>query len=65
MPFGGTLEPYNRWVIFSSLMPWQELEQAYAPQFSPTTGATAKPVGLAFDALSIKQRHDLSDQEIV
>lgn len=30
-PFGGTLDPDNRWVIFSSLMPWEELEETYAP----------------------------------
>ncbi|MFM7642984.1 MAG: hypothetical protein ACKO45_15740 [Cyanobium sp.] len=29
----------NRWVIFSSLMPWEELEETYAPQFNPMTGA--------------------------
>jgi IS5 family transposase len=27
VPFGGTLDPSNRWVIFSSLMPWEELEE--------------------------------------
>lgn len=53
VPFGGTLYPDNRWVLFSSLMPWEELEEAYAPQFSLTTGAPAKPVRLAFEALFI------------
>jgi IS5 family transposase len=28
VPFGGTLDSDNRWVIFSSLMPWEELEAA-------------------------------------
>ena len=64
-PFGGTLDSENRWVIFSSLMPWETLEEAYAPQFNPTTGAPAKPVRLAFGALSIKQRLGLSGEEIV
>ena len=50
VPFGGTLDSDNRWVIFSSLMPWEELEETYAPQFNPTTGAPAKPVRLAFGA---------------
>ena len=63
--FGGTLDPGNRWVIFSSLMPWEELEETYAPQFSPTTGAPAKPVRLAFGALFIKQRLGLTDEETV
>ena len=35
IPFGGTLDPGNRWVIFSSLMPWEELEETYAPQVQP------------------------------
>ena len=65
IPFGGTLDPGNRWVIFSSLMPWEELEETYAPQFSPTTGAPAKPVRLAFGALFIKQRLGLTDEETV
>jgi hypothetical protein len=65
VPFGGTLDPDNRWVIFSSLMPWEELEETYAPQFNPTTGAPAKPVRLAFGALFIKQRLGLTDEETV
>jgi len=65
VPFGGTLDPENRWVLFSSLMPWEELEATYAPQFSPTTGAPAKPVRLAFGALFIKQRLGLTDEETV
>jgi len=64
-PFGGTLDPNNRWVVFSSLMPWEDLEETYAPQFSPTTGAPAKSVRLAFGALFIKQRLGLTDEETV
>ncbi len=65
MPFGGRLNPENRWVLFSLLMPWEELEETYAPQFSPTTGASVKSVRLAFGALFIKQRLGLSDEETV
>jgi IS5 family transposase len=65
VPFGGTFDPNNRWVLFSSLMPWQELEETYAPQFRPTTGAPAKSVRLAFGALVIKQRLGLTDEETV
>jgi IS5 family transposase len=62
---GGTLDPGNRWVLFASLMPSDEIEEAYAPQFNPTTGAPAKPARLAFCALSIKQRLGLTDEETV
>jgi transposase, IS5 family len=66
VPFGGTLGADNRWVIFSSLMPWKELEVTYAGQFNPTHHwCPAKPVRLAFGALFIKQRLGLSDEETV
>ena len=51
--------------FFASLMPWEELEATYAPQFSPTTGDPAKSVRLAFGALFIKQRLGLTDEETV
>jgi IS5 family transposase len=65
VPFGDTLDPDNRCVLFSSLMPWKELEETYAPQFSSTTDAPAKPVRLAFGALFFKQRLGLTDEETV
>jgi len=55
LPFGGTLDPENLWVLLSALITWEELEETYAPQFSPTVGAPAKPVPLAFGALFSKQ----------
>jgi IS5 family transposase len=65
VPFGGRLDPENRWVLFSSLMPWEELGETYAPQFSPKTGAPEKSVRMAFGALFIKQRLGLSDEETI
>jgi IS5 family transposase len=65
VPFGGTLDPANRLVLFATLLPSDEIEEAYVPQFSPTTGAPAKPARLAFRALFIKQRLGLSDEETV
>jgi len=52
-------------MLFSTLMPWEELEETEAPELSLTTGAPAKPVRLAFGALFIKQRLGLSDEETV
>jgi len=65
VPFGGTLDPENRWVLFATLMPSVEIEEAYAPQFSPPTEAPAKPARLAFGALFIKQQLGLNDEETV
>ena len=65
MPFGGTLDPDNRWVLLAELIPCQELEEAYAPQFSANLDAPAKPVRLAFGSLYSKQRLGLTDEETV
>ena len=63
LPFGGTLDPENRWVQLEELMPWDELEETYAVQFSATVGAPAKSVRVAFGALYIKQKLGLTDEE--
>ncbi len=57
----------NRLVLslFTTLMTSDEIETTYASQFSPTTGAPAKPARLAFGALFIKQRLGLTDVETV
>lgn len=65
VPFRGTLDSDNRWVIVSSLMPWKELKEPYAPQFNPTNAAPANPARQAFGALFIKQRLGLTDEETV
>jgi hypothetical protein len=54
LPFGDTLDPDKRWVLLEKFIPWQELEETYAPQFSANVGAPAKPVRLAFGSLYIK-----------
>ena len=36
LPFGGTLDPENRRVLLLALMPWEELEETYAPQYVVT-----------------------------
>ena len=54
VPFGGTLHPDNRWMLFSTLMPREELDETNTPQFNPATGAPAKFVRLAIGALFIK-----------
>ena len=52
-------------MLYAELIPWHELEEAYAPQFSSNVGAPAKPVRLAFGLLYIKLRLGLTDEEIV
>jgi len=64
-PFGGKLDPNNRWVALASIIPWEPLESRYAPLFNATTGAPAKPFRMAFGALYIQQRLGVTDRETV
>jgi len=65
VPFGGKLDPGNRWVVLAVVIPWEPLENQYAPLFNAKTGAPAKPFRMALGALYIQQRLGVSDREIV
>jgi transposase, IS5 family len=65
VPFEGKLDPGNRWVVLADVIPWEPLENSYAPQFSAKTGAPAKPFRMAFGALYIQQRLGVTDRETV
>ncbi len=52
VPFGGTFDPGNRWVPLAELIPWQEVDEAYAPELSVNVGAPAKTVRRTFGSLS-------------
>lgn len=65
LPFGGHLDPNNRWVKLAKLMPWQEIEQIYAASMSTQTGRPAYPARLAFGAIFVKQMENLTDESCV
>ena len=62
-PFGGKLDPSNRWVLLYAVIPWMLLERHYAPQFNAKTGAPAKPFQMAFGAVYIKRLLGVTDRE--
>ena len=65
-PFGGHLRKDNRWVKLAELIPWEELEDKYAEQFSDRgMGAPAKLFRMALGALIIKEKLGLTDEEVV
>ena len=66
LPFGGKLRSDNRWVVMAKFMPWDEVEQRYAMQFSDCQiGAPAKSARVALGALMIKERLKTTDEETV
>jgi transposase, IS5 family len=64
LPFGGKLDKENRWIQFSKVIPWDEVEETCAEQFG-TTGNAAKNLRIAFGSLIIKERLGLTDRETV
>lgn len=65
LPFGGALSADNRWVVKSTLIPWDEIEGDYSDLFPSDTGTVAKPARVAFGSLVIKETLGLSDEETV
>nr|WP_281278008.1 transposase [Paenibacillus rhizophilus] len=64
LPFGGKLNPNNRWVQLAKLIPWNKAEEKYIQTLgSPIVGQKAYPVRVALGSLLIKERLGLSDRE--
>ena len=64
-PFAGKFDPGYRWDVLAGVIPWEPLENSYAPQFSARIGAPAKPFRIAFGARHIQQRLGVTDRETV
>ncbi len=65
LPFGGKLNPENRWVKWSLSIPWDELAAGYYKSMSATQGRPGKDARLVIGAVIIKHKLNLSDEETV
>lgn len=66
LPFNGRLLASNRWVKLSALVPWAEVERCYRDSFVGSgMGAPAKSGRIAYGALLIKERLNITDEETV
>jgi len=66
LPFGGNLNPENRWIVQSMKIPWGEIEDVYKDELSGSDqGSPAISGRVAFGALVIKERLGISDRETV
>ena len=63
MPFGGQLNPDNRWVKRASTIPWSQIEDLYATKFPSDRGKGAMHARISFGALMIKTYLGCSDRE--
>jgi hypothetical protein len=64
LPFGGSLDPENRWIKLAALIPWDQVDADYSRHFGDT-GNDAYPARMALGALIIRERLKLTDEETV
>lgn len=65
LPFGGELNPDNRWVKWSQLIPWDDLAVGYYKAMSSDQGRPCKDARLIIGAVIVKHKLTLSDEETV
>jgi len=65
LPFGGRLNPENRWVKLSQRIPWDELAKGYHSRLTADRGRPAKNARMVIGAVIIKHKLTLSDEETV
>ena len=64
LPFGGKLNPENRWITWHKVLPWDEFAIRYYRTLDPNQGRPAKNARLVIGALIIKHKLTLSDQQL-
>jgi len=64
-PFGGQLNPKNRWVKWSEVIPWDGLALGYYRTMDSSKGRPFKDARLVIGALIVKHKLHLSDEETV
>ena len=65
LPFGGKLNPANRWVKWGEIIPWDDFAVGYYKTMSDTRGRPGKDARMVIGALIIKHKLTLSDEETV
>ena len=65
LPFGGELNPENRWVKWSEHIPWDDLAVGYYSTMNGSKGRPGKDARMVIGALIIKHKLTLSDEETV
>lgn len=64
-PFELNMDPDNRWVKLSELLPWDELAAVYYRRLNANKGRAALNARLAIGAMIIKHKLNLTDRETI
>ncbi len=63
---GAQLNPENRWGKLSKIVPWKQVDELYAENFTKqATGNPAIESRMVFGALMIQQEYGFSDERTV
>jgi hypothetical protein len=65
LPFSGKLDPNNKWIRLSRMIPWEELERKYTKKMSKDFGRLSIKPRVAIGALIIKHYKQMSDEETI
>jgi transposase, IS5 family len=60
-PFDIHLDSQNRWIKYSRIIPWEQLETYYHQHMTATMGAPSLDARIVLGAIIIKHHEDLSD----
>lgn len=65
MPFETALNPTNRWVVMSRMIPWDAFAEAYYANFKSQRGAPTKDARLVLGVIIIKHLMKLDDMGVI
>ena len=63
-PQGMQMNPNNRWVKKTAMIPWETIEAEYAKLFPSHTGMPAKPLRMALGSLLIQKQYRYPDPKL-
>lgn len=64
-PFDQELDPENRWIKYSRIIPWDQLSSFYLARMDAKMGAAIKDARIVLGALIIKHHEDLGDEATI
>ena len=64
-PFDQELDPENRWIKFSGIIPWDQLSDFYLSRMDSKMGAAIKDASIVLGALIVKHDESLGDEATI
>ena len=65
LPFEGSLDPNNRWVLLGDRLPWDDLVQPYLKALNEEKGRPSIDARIVVGAIILKHLLNVSDREVI